>query len=251
MRTRFSIALTILFLLSATAQRRTVDSLPPISASKSVSNFSNVIGWKNGRVPKVPQGFTVTKYADGLENPRWMYVTPDGDILVAQSNSNYGFFKQIGAWIIGAGKSKTLSHSADLITLLRDTDKDGKPDVRQTFLHDGLNQPFGMLLLGDSFYVANTDALMKYPYETGQSSISAKGEKIATLPAGKANQHWTRNIVTNQDESKIFIAVGSGSNIAEDGIGKELLKANILRCNTDGSELEVYASGLRNPVGMD
>jgi len=232
-------------------QDKAIDSLPEPFATKSVSNFSNVLGWENGRTPKAPEGFTVTKYADGFENPRWLYELPNGDILVAQSNSNYGVFKQIGAWLIGAGKSKNLSNSADLITLLRDTDKDGTPDVRETFLHEGLNQPFGMLLLGDAFYVANTDALVKYPYEAGQSSISAKAEKIATLPAGKANQHWTRNIVANQDGSKIYIAVGSGSNIAEKGIEKELLKANILRCNTDGSELEVYASGLRNPVGMD
>ncbi|MGC1514140.1 MAG: sorbosone dehydrogenase family protein [Maribacter sp.] len=232
-------------------QDKAIDSLPEPFATKSVSNFSNVLGWENGRTPKAPEGFTVTKYADGFENPRWLYELPNGDILVAQSNSNYGVFKQIGAWLIGAGKSKNLSNSADLITLLRDTDKDGMPDVRETFLHVGLNQPFGMLLIGDSFYVANTDALMRYPYKEGQMSITAKGEKIATLPAGKANQHWTRNIITNEDESKIYIAVGSGSNIAEKGIEKELLKANILRCNTDGSELEIFASGLRNPVGMD
>ena len=232
-------------------QDKAIDSLPEPFATKSVSNFSNVIGWEDGRTPKAPEGFTVTKYADGFENPRWLYELPNGDILVAQGNSNYGFFKRIGAWLIGAGKSKNLSPSADLITLLRDIDNDGKPDVRETFLHDGLNQPFGMLLIGNSFYVANTNALMRYPYKEGQMSITAKGEKIATLPAGKANQHWTRNIITNGDESKIYIAVGSGSNIAENGIEKELLKANILRCNTDGSELEVHASGLRNPVGMD
>ncbi|HET8735035.1 MAG TPA: sorbosone dehydrogenase family protein [Pricia sp.] len=248
---------TVLIVLSlgifyfSDAQKAAVDSLPPPFATKSVSNYSKVIGWENGRTPKAPEGFTVTKYADGFENPRWLYELPNGDILVAQSNSNYGFFKQIGAWLIGAGKSKNLEHSADVITLLRDTDQDGKPDVRKTFLQDGLNQPFGMLLLGDNFYVANTDALMRYPYKTGQSSIVAEGEKIATLPAGKANQHWTRNIITDRDGSKIYIAVGSGSNIAENGIGKELMKANILRCNTDGSEMEVYASGLRNPVGMD
>ncbi|MDT7828029.1 hypothetical protein RQM65_05045 [Pricia sp. S334] len=97
-----------------------------------------MIGWKNGRTPKAPQGFTVTKYADGLENPRWMYVTPDGDVLVAQSNSNYGFFKKIGAWIIGAGKSKSLKHSADVNTLLRDTNGDGIAELRETFLEKGL-----------------------------------------------------------------------------------------------------------------
>ena len=122
-------------------QDKAIDSLPEPFATKSVSNFSNVLGWENGRTPKAPVGFTVTKYADGFENPRWLYELPNGDILVAQGNSNYGFFKRIGAWLIGAGKSKNLSPSADLITLLRDIDNDGKPDVRETFLHDGVGFP--------------------------------------------------------------------------------------------------------------
>ena len=245
----FAILISLYFITNA--QDSPTDTLPPPFASKSVSNFSNVIGWEDGRTPKAPDGFKVTKYAEGFKNPRWMYVTANGDVLVAQSNSNYGLFKQIGAWLIGAGKSKNLKQSADLITLLRDTDKDGLPDVRETFLKEGLNQPFGMLVIDDWFFVANTDALMRYPYKEGQTKIVGKGEKIAVLPAGKHNQHWTRNIIANQDKSKIFIAVGSGSNIAEHGIEKELLKASILEINPDGSEMEVFASGLRNPVGMD
>ena len=232
-------------------QNSKVDSLPPPYATKSVTNFSNVLGWENGRTPKAPPGFSVTKFADGFENPRWLYELPNGDILVAQSNSNYGIFKQIGAWLIGAGKSKNLSNSADLITLLRDSNGDGKPDVREEFLNEGLDQPFGMLLIGNSFYVANTNALMRYSYEEGQTHISKAGEKLATLPAGKVNQHWTRNIIVNKDQTKIYIAVGSGTNIAEKGIQKELFKANILQCNLDGLKMEVFASGLRNPVGMD
>ena len=235
----------------ANGQNAKVDSLPPPFATKSVTNFSDVLGWENGRTPKAPLGFSVTKFADGFENPRWLYELPNGDILVAQSNSNYGIFKQIGAWLIGAGKSKNLSNSADLITLLRDTNGDGKPDVRKEFLNQGLDQPFGMLLIGNSFYVANTNALMHYSYEEGQTHISKAGEKLATLPAGRVNQHWTRNIIANKDQTKIYIAIGSGTNIAEKGIQKELFKANILQCNLDGSKMEVFASGLRNPVGMD
>jgi len=226
--------------------------LPEPFATKSVSNFSNVIGWLEGETPKAPDGFTVTKYADGFQNPRWMYVTPNGDVLVAESNSNYGILKQIGATIIGAGRSNNLKRSADRITLLRDTDKDGLPDVRETFLtkNEGLDQPFGMLVIGDWLYVANTNAVLRFPYKPGQTKITEKGEKIADLPAGDVNQHWTRNMVANQDNSKIYIAVGSGDNIGEKGMEHEVMKANILVMDPDGSNLEVFASGLRNPVGM-
>ncbi|MBC8766734.1 sorbosone dehydrogenase family protein [Arenibacter sp. BSSL-BM3] len=243
---------SILFIVVAFFCRsQTVDSLPPLTASKSVSNYSKVIGWKNGRVPNAPNGFNVTKYADGFKNPRWMYTAPNGDVLVAQSNSNYPLWKKIGAWLIGASRSKSFKNSADVITLLRDTDHDGSPDIRQTFLKHELNQPFGMLIMGKWFYVANTDAVLRFPYDTGQLKISGPAERIIDLPAGKANRHWTRNIVSNDDNSKIYIAVGSGSNIAEKGLEKEVLKANILEINPDGTGLRVFASGLRNPVGMD
>lgn len=218
--------------------------------SKSYGNYSKVIGWKDGRTPKAPLGFKVSKYAEGFKNPRWMYVTPNGDVLVAQSNSNYSLLKQIGASLIGAGKSNNLKHSANIITLLRDTNKDGIPDLRETFLTEGLNQPFGMLVMGNWFYVANTNAILRYPYEPGQTKIVGKPEKIVDLPAGKHNRHWSRNIIANADNSKIYIAVGSGSNIAENGIGNELLRAAILEINPDGSGLRLFASGLRNPVGM-
>jgi len=221
--------------------------------TESNENYSKVIGWKDGRVPQAPAGFTVTKYAEGFENPRWMYVTPNGDILVAESNSNYSIPKQVGAAIIGAGGSNNLKNSADRITLLRDTDKDGNPDVREIFLteNEGLNQPFGMLVIGDWFYVANTGEVLRFPYKPGLTKISIKGQKVFELPTGKHNQHWTRNLIANADNSKIYIAVGSGSNIAENGINEEKFKASILEINPDGTEFRVYASGLRNPVGMD
>ena len=239
--------------LSLLAQVEDEKQLPEPYETKSVSNYSNVIGWKDGETPKAPKGFTVTKYADGFENPRWMYVTPNGDVLVVQSNSNYSVLKQIGATIIGAGSSKNLKKSADVITLLRDTDKDGYPDFRETLLtkSEGLNQPFGMLIIDDYLYVANTDAVMRYPYKLGQTKITEKGEKIVDLPAGEVNQHWTRNIIANEDGSKIYIAVGSGDNIGEKGMEHEVMKANILVMNPDGTDLKIYASGLRNPVGMD
>lgn len=241
----------LLIVVSGFAQHTSKDTLPAPFATKSVSNFSKVIGWKEGRTPKSPDGFTVTKYTDGLNNPRWLYELPNGDVLVAQSNSNYGFFKRIGAWIIGAGKSKNLAKSADIITLLRDTNGDGKPEIKEVFLGEGLDQPFGMLVANGFFYVANTNGLVRYPYKLGQRKISSAGEKIAQFPAGKVNQHWTRNIVINPDRSKIYIAIGSGSNIAEKGLENETLRANILEYDITTGKLKVYASGLRNPVGMD
>lgn len=225
-------------------------SLPEPFATKSVMNFSKVQGWDEGNKPIAPQGFKVTKYADGFENPRWMYELPNGDVLVAESNKNLNAVMKAGGAVIGAGGANNLRNSADRISILRDTDKDGMPDMRDTFL-TGLNQPFGMLLLGDWLYVANTNALMRFPYKQGQTSITAKGEKLADLPEGKKNQHWTRNIIASPDGKKIYIAVGSSGNIAEDGMDAELLRAAILEVNPDGSGLEVYASGLRNPVGMD
>jgi glucose/arabinose dehydrogenase len=218
--------------------------------TKSYGNYSKVIGWKDDETPIAPLGFTVTKYADGFKNPRWMYVTPNGDVLVAQSNSNYSFLKQIGATLKGVGGSNNLKHSANIITLLRDSNKDGITDLRETFLTEGLNQPFGMLVIGNWFYVANTNAILRYPYKAGQTKITGKGEKIIDLPAGKHNRHWSRNIIANGDNSKIYIAVGSGSNIAENGIANEFLRANILEVNPDGSDLRVFSAGLRNPVGM-
>ena len=247
------VLLLLLLPFSIFSQVENEKELPEPFATKSTSNYSNVIGWKEGETPKAPEGFTVTKYADGFQNPRWMYVTPNGDVLVAESNSNYSIPKQIGAAIIGAGGSNNLKHSADVITLLRDTDNNGFPDVRETLLtaKEGLNQPLGMLVIDDWLYVANTDAVMRYPYKAGQTKITVMGEKIANLPAGKVNRHWTRNIIANADKSKIYIAVGSGDNAGEKGMEHEVMKANILVMNPDGSDLQVYASGLRNPVGMD
>jgi len=224
------------------------DSLPAPFATKSVMNFSNVVGWDNGQTPIAPPGFTVKLYADGFYNPRWMYVTPNGDVLVAEANTEVGFIKKIGAAVVGATKADNLGNSADRISLLRDADGDGVPELKQTLL-EKLKKPFGMLVLGKWLYVANTDAVVRFPYEPGQtSSITAPAEKIVELPT--LGRHWTRNILANKEGTKIYIAVGSASNVAEDGIDKELNRANILEINPDGSGMRVYASGLRNPVGM-
>ncbi|MEO8794994.1 MAG: sorbosone dehydrogenase family protein [Daejeonella sp.] len=223
--------------------------LPPANQTKSVRNFSKVIGWPKGKTPVAPAGFTVDRYADDFVSPRWMYVCPNGDVLVAEANTELGTFTKFAASLIGITKSQRFDKSANRITLLRDTNGDGKPDLKKVFL-SGLNQPFGMLIIGNSFYVANTDGLWKYPYTSGQTEITATGKKIVKLPAGGYNNHWTRNIISNPDSSKIYISVGSGSNVAEHGMVNEVRRANILEINPDGSGEIIYASGIRNPVGM-
>ena len=224
-------------------------NLPAPYDTKSVRTFSNVTGWEAGQTPAAPEGFTVSKFADSLDNPRWIYTAPNGDILVAESNTTTGAIKKVKNTLAGKSKSENESSSANRITLFRDADGDGKYETRTVFLK-GLNQPLGMLVLGDKFYVGNTDGVLQYPYTAGATSISGSGKKILSLPAGGYNNHWTRNLLSSKDGSKIFVSVGSGSNVAEHGIQNEIRRANILEINPDGSGERIYASGLRNPVGM-
>ena len=224
-------------------------NLPEPNATKSVMNFSKVIGWPKGKTPVAPAGFKVELFADSLISPRWIYVCPNGDVLVAEANTELSGLKKIGAKLLGITKAQRFDQSANRITLFRDTDKDGTADFRKVFL-SGLNQPLGMLIIRNTFYVANTDGLWKYPYQNGQTEIKLAGVKILALPAGGYNNHWTRNIITNSDSSKIYISVGSGSNVGENGMEHEVRRANILEVNLDGSGEIIYASGLRNPVGM-
>jgi glucose/arabinose dehydrogenase len=204
-------------------------TLPPPYATESKSKFSKVLGWPEGKTPTAPKGFTVTKFADGFENPRWTYIAPNNDIFVVESGTR---------------------SSKNQITVLRDKDKDGKFETREVFI-DGLNKPFGMLVLKDFFYIANTDGLYQYPYKNNPLKLETKGVKILELPAGGYNNHWTRNLLANADGTKIYVSVGSGSNVAENGIDKEIRRACILEINPDGTGEKIYASGLRNPVGMD
>lgn len=218
-------------------------SLPYPYATPSVRNNSKVIGWPDDKTPMAPAGFKVTKFAGGLDNPRWMYVAPNGDVFVAEANTVSDGFTKRGI------ASTDRNTSRNCILILRDENHDGNPEIKQVFL-SGLDRPFGMLILGNQFYVANTDAIWVYPYEAGQLVMTAKGKKILSLPAGGYNNHWTRNLLVNKDGSKIYITVGSGSNVAEHGIGNETRRANILEINPDGSGEKIYASGLRNPVGL-
>jgi len=226
------------------------DSLPKPYATKSVSNNSKVIGWKDGEKPTAPAGFTVTKFADSLNHPRWIYEGEGGDIFIAESNTVLKGIKKFGAKISRKIKTQKLGESADRITLFRDANHDGVYEQRFVFLED-LNQPLGMLILNNKFYVANTDGLVAYDYKAGMTQITTDPQPILELPAGGYNNHWTRNIISNSNGSKIYITVGSGSNVAEHGLENEIRRANILEINPDGTGERIYASGLRNPVGMD
>ena len=214
-----------------TEEQTAVDSvnLPAPFATKSTEKRPDVEGWKDNQMPKAPEGFVVTKYADKLDNPRWTYEAPNGDVFVAESATK---------------------KSADRITILRDVNKDGVPEMREIFI-EKLKQPLGMLVLKNYFYIANTDGITRYPYKAGDTKITGKGEKILELPAGGYNNHWTRNLLPNADGSKIYVSVGSGSNVAEHGMDNEKRRANILEINPDGTGEKIFASGLRNPVGMD
>jgi glucose/arabinose dehydrogenase len=221
-------------------------NLPAPYETKSVRNYCTVVGWPEGKTPIAPPGFTVSLYAGGLDNPRNIYVAQNGDVFVSEANTEIKGLEKIGASIIGATKSEDLNKSANNIILFPHT----APARKIVFL-SGLNQPFGMLILGNWFYVANTDALWRYPYKPGESHVSGPGKIILTLPAGGYNNHWTRNLRTNADSSKIYISVGSGTNDAEHGMGNEARRADVLEINPDGSGERIYASGLRNPAGID
>jgi glucose/arabinose dehydrogenase len=221
-------------------------NLPAPYATRSASNYCDVIGWQQGKTPIVPDGFTVVAYATGLANPRNVYVAPNGDVFAVESNTQS---KGIKDQLSGKAESQKLGNSANRITLLRDVNKDGVPDVRTVYL-TGLNQPYGVLVLNNSFYVANTDGVWQYPYNPKDSVMKSPGKKIVELPAGGYNNHWTRNIIANKDGSKIFIAVGSGSDHADHGIANEVRRADILEINPDGSGEVIYAGGLRNPAGI-
>jgi len=226
--------------------------LPPPDTAHRAARFVRGVGWPAGATPRAHPGFRVALYADGLRNPRWIYVLPNGDVLVAESaNPGAASDSLLTPQALGARWGARLrGMSANRITLLRDTTRDGVPDVRAVLL-EGLNRPFGMTLLGRSLYVANTDALMRYPYESGQVRITAPGEKILDLPAGGYNNHWTRNVIPGPDGRKLYVTVGSGTNVDVEGVdARDPRRAAILEVNPDGSGMRVFASGLRNPNGL-
>ena len=210
-------------------------------------------GWPAGATPRAAMGLTVTPFAQGLDHPRWVYVLPNGDVLVAESNAppKPQDGKGIKGWVTklvmqyaGAG-----TPSANRITLLRDADGDGLAETRSVLL-EGLHSPFGMALVGERLYIANTDAVVSFPYVAGQLRIDAAPTRLVDLPAGPINHHWTKNVIASPDGQKLYVTVGSNSNVAENGIAQELGRAAIWEVDIATGAHRIFASGLRNPNGM-
>ncbi len=216
-------------------------------------NMASAKGWPAGGKPAAAAGLGVAAFAEGLDHPRWLYVLPDGDVLVAETNrppqpkDNGGVKSWLGNLVmsrVGAGVE-----SPNKIILLRDANGDGVAETKTTFL-SGLNSPFGMALIGNDFYVADTDAILRFPYSEGQTQITAPGVKIADLPAGPINHHWTKNIVASPDGTQLYATVGSNSNVGENGMAAEERRADILQIDLKTGTARVFASGLRNPNGL-
>ena len=216
-------------------------------------NIAPAIGWANGATPTAAAGLKVAAFAEHLDHPRWLYVLPNGDVLVAETNSpaKPDDSKGIKGWIAdkvmaraGAGVP-----SANRITLLRDADHDGVAETRTAFI-ENLNSPFGMTLVGNDLYVADTDRLLRFPYQPGEDRISAQPVKVADLPGGPLNHHWTKNVIASPDGKKLYVTVGSNSNVGENGMDQEQGRAAIWEIDPATGSQRIFASGLRNPNGM-
>ena len=227
----------------------------PSSSTLPTVSVADAVGWADGEMPVAAAGLQVNAFAGGLDHPRWLFVLPNGDVLVAETNkpapAPEAGSDGIAGWLerrvmrrAGAGVP-----SANRITLLRDANGDGIAETRSPFL-EGLNSPFGMALVGGTLYVANADAVVAFPYQEGATRIGAPARRIAALPAGR-NHHWTKSLVASRDGSRLYIGVGSNSNVADHGMAEETNRAAILELDPATGATRLFASGLRNPVGMD
>lgn len=216
-------------------------------------NIAPAVGWANGAKPTAAQGTQVAAFADGLDHPRWLYVLPNGDVLVAETNApeKPEDGKGIRGWVMKKVMAKAGAGvpSANRISLLRDADKDGVAETRTVFLKD-LNSPFGMTLVGNDLYVADTDRLLRFKYQDGATSLEGPGEPVTDLPGGPLNHHWTKNVIASRDGKKLYVTVGSNSNVAENGMDKEKERAAIWEVDPATGQHRVFASGLRNPNGL-
>ncbi|MET3375515.1 glucose/arabinose dehydrogenase [Variovorax boronicumulans] len=221
-------------------------------------NVAPAVGWTDTAAPTPAEGLRVTALARGLDHPRWVYTLPNGDVLVAESNKPPkpegsgagGPVAKVRNWVMGKvmGRAGAGVPSANRITLLRDADGDGLAEVKQVFLAN-LSSPYGMALVGNELFIANADALVKVPYTEGQTSVSATPTVVTALPAG-LNHHWTKNVIASADGSKLYVTVGSNSNIGENGMAAEEGRAAIWEVDAKSGEKRLFASGLRNPNGL-
>jgi len=226
---------------------------PPVQTSMPTVNIAPAIGWPVGRKPASASGTRVAEFAGGLDHPRWLYVLPNGDVLVAETNAppKPDDAKGIKGWVSGLMMKQAGAGvaSANRITLLRDTDGDGVADFRSVLL-EGLNSPFGMALVGNDLYVADSDAVLRFPYVAGDTHITVPGSKLVALPAAPINHHWTKNLIAGPDGSKLYVTVGSNSNVAERGMAVEAERAAIWEVDIGSGAHRIFASGLRNPNGL-
>ena len=210
-------------------------------------------GWSGDKTPKAAEGFSVKAFASNLDHPRWLHVLPNGDVLVAETNApaKPDDGQGIKGWVMKLVMSRAGAGvpSANRISLLRDADGDGVAEMRTTFLQN-LNSPFGMALVGNNLYVADTDKILRFPYQAGSTQINTAGVKVVDLPAGTINHHWTKNIIASRDGSLLYATVGSNSNVGENGAENEVDRAAILEVNPATGESRVFATGLRNPNGL-
>ena len=216
-------------------------------------HVAKATGWPGGAKPVPASGTSVAAFADGLDHPRWVYVLPNGDVLVAETNAppKPEDGKGIKGWIMKQFMKKAGAGvpSANRITLLRDADGDGVAETRAVFL-EGLNSPFGMVLVGNDLYVADSDAVLRFPYAPGDLKITQPGTRVVDLPAGLINHHWTKNIIASKDGALLYVTVGSNSNVAENGMEVEEGRAAIWEVDPRSGQHRIFASGLRNPNGM-
>ncbi|MBC7504841.1 MAG: sorbosone dehydrogenase family protein [Sandarakinorhabdus sp.] len=225
----------------------------PVKSILPTINIAKSVGWPAGIMPTPAQGLAVNAFASGLQHPRWLYRLPDGDLLVAETNGpkrpddEKGFMGKAQALIMGLAGATVAS--PDRITLLRDTNGDGVADLKTPFL-TGLYSPFGMVLVGDQLFVAEADKLRRFTYVPGATAITTPGTLVAPLPGGPRNHHWTKNVVASADGKTLFVAVGSNSNAGENGLEIEKNRADILAIDPATGATKVFATGLRNPVGM-
>ena len=216
-------------------------------------NIAPAIGWPEGAKPVAAAGTQVAAFAENLDHPRWLYVLPNGDVLVAETNAppKPDDGTGIRGWIMKKvmGRAGAGVPSANRITLLRDQDHDGIAETRTVFL-ENLNSPFGMALVGNDLYIADTDRLLRFHYENGDTAIKSQPIKVLDLPGGTLNHHWTKNVIASKDGSKLYVTVGSNSNVAENGLDKEEGRAAIWEVERATGNHRIFASGLRNPNGL-